>query len=188
MQPMDALWRAMESKLNRQGRLIIGIDGMSASGKTGLAQRIHEACGANVYHMDDFFLTPDLRTLERLNEPGGNVDYVRFEREVLDAMKKGEPFAYHPFHCKSMSLSDPIQVVPGSIEVIEGAYSLHPYFKNPYDLRVFMRIDAQRQRKRILKRNGEQMLQRFENEWIPMEHKYFEAFDIQSQCELIIEG
>ena len=32
--------------------------------------------------MDDFFLPMELRTAERLEEPGGNVHYERFSAEV----------------------------------------------------------------------------------------------------------
>ena len=40
-----------------------------------------------------------------------------------------------------------------------------------------MRIDPQLQRKRILRRNGEAMLQMFENRWIPMENAYRTAWE-----------
>ena len=58
----------------------IAIDGNSGAGKSTLANILGGIYDANIFHMDDFFLTPDLRTEERLREVGGNVDYVRFKR------------------------------------------------------------------------------------------------------------
>lgn len=47
--------------------------------------------------MDDFYLQPHQRTTKRLREPGGNVDYERFETEVLQPMLTGEAFSYRPY-------------------------------------------------------------------------------------------
>lgn len=38
------------------------------------------------------------RTKERYEEPGGNVDYKRFEQEVLVSLKKGETVFYRPYY------------------------------------------------------------------------------------------
>ena len=46
--------------------------------------------------MDDFYLQPHQRTTKRLREPGGNVDYERFETEVLQPLLTGEAFSYRP--------------------------------------------------------------------------------------------
>ena len=40
------------------------------------------------------------------------------------------------------------------LNIIEGSYSLHPYFKDPYDLHIFMDIDPDSQMENIIKRNG----------------------------------
>ena len=49
--------------------------------------------------MDDFFLPFELRTAERLKEPGGNVHYERFIDEVVSKLSAGEPFEYGVFRC-----------------------------------------------------------------------------------------
>jgi hypothetical protein len=53
---------------------------------------------------------------------------------------------------------------------------------------VFFRIDPQLQLSRILARNGKAALKTFENRWIPLENKYFEALDILSQCDIVIDS
>lgn len=42
--------------LKSKQHLILAIDGMSASGKTTLANELHQILGGHLFHMDDFFL------------------------------------------------------------------------------------------------------------------------------------
>jgi len=71
--------------------------------------------------------------------------------------------------------------------VVEGAYSMHPDLAGYYDLSVFLRQTPEIQRSRILRRNGEAVAQRFFSSWIPMEERYFAAFDTANRCDLILE-
>lgn len=163
----------------------VAIDGMSGSGKSTLAEKIRQAFDCNVFHMDDYFLTPELRTRSRLNEVGGNVDYVRFKREVIDMLNSGTEFFYRPYNCKTCSISAPVKVPPKKLNVIEGVYSMHPSLRGAYDLKVFMFVDSVTQQKRILHRSGEELLERFVNEWIPMENRYFDEYNIRILCDII---
>ena len=128
--------------------------------------------------MDDFFLRPEQRTAERFAEIGGNVDYERFRDEVLAPLKNSLAFSYRPFDCSTFSLSEPIFVLPKKLNIIEGTYSHHPYFKDPYDLKIMLTVDEETQRQRILQR-PEFLRKRFFEEWIPMENRYFDALKIQ---------
>ena len=70
--------------------------------------------------------------------------------------------------------------------IIEGSYSQHPYFGEPYDLRVFCEISDKEQKERILKRNGLEMLERFSNEWIPKENAYFNTYKIREKSGFLL--
>jgi hypothetical protein len=70
--------------------ILIAIDGNCAAGKTTLAARLQNDLGGNVFHMDDYYLQSYQRTENRLKETGGNVDYERFKKEVIEPLKKGE--------------------------------------------------------------------------------------------------
>ena len=165
---------------------IIAIDGRCAAGKTTLARKLSEITGAGVIHMDDFFLPMELRTRERLSEAGGNVDYERFANEVLPNLGQAKEFAYRRFECSRMELGE-MRVIPeGDIRIVEGAYSCHPRFGEYMTLRIFCDVLPQEQCNRIRKRNGEKMLARFVNEWIPMEEKYLKQFYIRERADLII--
>ena len=181
------LFAAIDSLMAEGRPVITAIEGGSASGKTTLAALLEHVYGCNVFHMDDFFLQMHQRTPARYAEPGGNVDYERFRMEVLGPLSAGRPFAYRPFSCADMALGVPISITPGMLSIVEGAYSMHPTFSSFYDLSVFLRVDPQTQKDRILRRNGEAMQRRFLEEWIPLERKYFDCFDIPSQCSMIID-
>lgn len=123
--------------------LVIAVDGRCAAGKTTLAAMIEEKTGCNVIHMDHFFLQPGQRTKERLDEPGGNVDYERVRKEVIIPLSRGQAFSYQPFDCKSMELTREIKIKPASLAVVEGSYSCHPVLWDFYDLRIFLDIGAE---------------------------------------------
>ena len=165
-------------------KIVIAIDGRCAAGKTTLAKALQEELGCQVIHMDHFFLRPEQRTPERYQEPGGNVDRERFLEEVLLPLQKEEQFSYRPFDCHSMSLAQEITIYPNSITIVEGTYSAHPQLWNYYDYHIFMTVSKGLQLKRIARRNGA-YLSMFRDQWIPMEEKYFAAFDFEQKCEFV---
>jgi len=181
------LFDRIEGLMKLDRPIYVAIDGNSGAGKSTLADLIGDVYDCNIFHMDDFFLTPDLRTEERLKEVGGNVDYVRFKKEVIQGLKSGQEFAYRPYNCQIMALEDAIPVKPKKLNIIEGVYSLHPTLIDTYDLKVFMAIDPEEQSRRILERNGPFMHKRFINEWIPLENQYFETMGIRDKCDLVFE-
>ena len=171
---LESAIKQIDDLLTQKDAVIVAIDGKCTSGKTTLASKLAKLYDCNVFHMDDFFLRPEQRTPERFAEVGGNVDYERFLEEVLLPLKSSKTFSYRPFDCSTFTLSDPVIVTPKRLNIIEGTYSHHPYFGNPYDLKILLTIDEETQRRRILDR-PEFLHKRFFEEWIPMENRYFDA-------------
>lgn len=167
---------------NEKETIFVAIDGKCASGKTTLGYYLKEIFDCNLFHMDDFFLQDYQRTKKRLAEVGGNVDYERFKREVLMPVIKKEDVKYRVFNCMKNNMDDMIMIPYKQLNIVEGSYSMHPYFDDIYDLCVFMNIDDDNQIENIRKRNGEKMLIRFKEEWIPKENAYFNKFDIKDKC------
>lgn len=165
---------------------IVAIDGNSASGKSTLAENLSKLFDCNIFHMDDFFLQKSQRTPERFEEPGGNVDYERFYKEVFKPLVNKEDVIYRKFNCSEMELGDYERVEYKKLNIIEGAYSMRPEFKDGYALKIFLQIESERQKTRILHRNGGMMLQRFINEWIPLEEKYFTYFKVKENSDIVI--
>lgn len=168
------------------GAYVISIDGPAASGKSTLSEMLAMALDCDVVHMDDFFLPPELRTSSRLAEPGGNVHYERFIDQVLQNIQDEKEFCYGAFDCSRMAMGETVVVRPGKYRVVEGSYSHHPLFGNYADLKVFLEIDRESQRRRIMDRNGPRMWERFHRDWIPMEEKYFNTFGIPGKADVKI--
>ena len=182
---METIKKRIDELLEQKDMVIVAIDGKCTSGKTTLAGKLAEMYDCNVFHMDDFFLRPEQRTPERYAEVGGNVDYERFKEEVLVPLKAGKPFSYRPFDCSTFTLEEAVSVTPKKLNIIEGSYSNHPHFGAPYDLKILLTITDELQRQRIIQRPVS-LHKRFFEEWIPMEQKYIEHFQIFQACDIIL--
>lgn len=179
---LNTVIKQIEVLREQKGIVTVAIDGKCTSGKTTLASMLAQRYDCNVFHMDDFFLRPEQRTPERLSEIGGNIDYERFQKEVLMPLQSGSSFSYRPYVCKTQMLSKSVCVFPKALNIIEGSYALHPYFGNPYDLRILLTVSEEIQRQRILERSAF-LHRRFFDEWIPMENRYFQTLPAQSDLE-----
>lgn len=179
------IFRRVDSLMKSKDSVRVAIDGNCGAGKSTLAALIGEVYDCNIFHMDHFFLRPELKTKKRLEEVGGNVDYSRFRKEVIAGIQSGHEFKYQIYDCKKMSLNEYITVPPKKLNIIEGAYSMHPTLSVNYDLKVFLSIDEKEQRDRILKRNGNIMQKQFLSKWVPLENEYFRQMRIKEKCDLI---
>lgn len=140
-----------------RGRCLVAIDGNSGSGKSTLAAQLAAASGATLFHMDDFFLPPQLRTEARLDTPGGNIDSERFVKEIIKGLEKGKTFSYRAFSCKNSSYIE--KTAPHStVNIFEGVYSMHPDWQAELNLKVFLQIPPEVQQDRILHRSGPEQL------------------------------
>ena len=173
-------------KVLSEGNVRLAIEGGSASGKSTLGEILHSIYNCTVFHMDDFFLRPEQRTPERLAQVGGNIDIERFVEEVLLPLKNGAVVNYRRFDCSTATILPTVTLHATPLTVIEGAYSMHPIARNFYNMSIFLDVSSDTQRRRIQKRNGPGMAERFFNEWIPMEQRYFEKTNIRSCCDIII--
>ena len=169
------------------GPVIVAVDGRCASGKTtfaGLCAQLFEDC--NVFHMDDFFLPPDLRTPERLTTPGGNVHYERAESQLFRPLSRGESVTFSPFDCSTFTLGKAVQVPFKRLNIMEGSYSLHPALAPYSTVKIFLTCDRKKQFRRLEARNPE-LLTDFLTRWIPMEEAYFKAFSIKKGCDVVVD-
>jgi uridine kinase len=171
--------------LKEKEYVVIAIDGCAASGKTTLAKKLSNMFNASVIHMDDFFLPFEKRTEERLNTPGGNIDYERFKEEVVNNLDND--FTYNAFNCSIMKVDKEVFVKKTNLLIIEGSYSLHPYFGKYYDLSIFLDIDKDEQIDRIRNRDGEKLLKMFIEKWIKYETNYHDYYHIKTTADIYVK-
>ena len=133
--------------------------------------------------MDHFFPRPEQRTAQRLAQPGGNIDWERFSRELLLPLREGKPPLYRPFDCRSGRLLEPIPFSPGPVVLIEGSYACHPALREHYDLRAFLDVSPAEQAQRITAREGEAYARVFREKWVPLEEAYFAACQVEECCD-----
>lgn len=166
--------------------VLVAIDGMCGSGKTTLGKYLHQCLGGRLFSMDDYFLQFSQRSRARLYQVGGNVDYERFQQEVLIPVLHGQDVIYRIFSCQTGKIGDGTIMPAERLNIVEGVYSQHPVFGDVFDLKVFMEISQKLQLERIQLREGNVKLKRFQEEWIPKENAYFEKFDIRKNSQIII--
>ncbi len=174
--------------LAEKSRIIVALEGGCAAGKSTAAALLEKLYDCSVFHMDDFFLRPEQRTKTRLTEPGGNVDWERFQEEVLSPLTRGEAIRYRRYNCHTQTVEAPKTIVPRALNIVEGVYSMRPELAPAYDLSAFLSVSPELQHIRIEKRNDPDMQAMFFVLWIPLENSYFDALDVRSRCDLILES
>lgn len=182
--PYREILAAIDRLQQAHAQVRVAIDGPCASGKSTLGRALARGCRCPLIHMDDFYLRPEQRTPERLAEPGGNVDYERFDREILSPLCRGEAAQYRPWLCREAVFGPEITVAPTPLAVVEGSYSLRPELRDRYHLRIWVEAPWEVRRARLLKRGGPDCLARFEQIWVPLEDRYFAVCRVKECCHI----
>lgn len=180
--------RSIDLLLKEQSFVRVAIDGPCASGKSTLGQMLSQLYQCPLISMDDFFLRPEQRSKARLSEPGGNVDYQRFDQEVLVPLCQHTEFSYRPWSCHLQAFSTPRKIPVSPLTIVEGSYSLRPDLRDRYHLRIWVEATPEIRQERLLKRDGPEMLERFRSVWIPLENHYFSSCCVKECCHLIWNG
>jgi len=183
---VDELYGKIERLLSEKKRVIIGIDGMCGSGKTTFSRFLKERYNATLIQMDYFFLPISEKTKKRMDEPGGNVDYVRVMNEIFLQLDQDE-ITYNKYDDTNLKYT-PETTKLSNLVVIEGAYSMRPEFIKFYDLKLFFSIESELQIKRLTKREGIDGVGDYIDMWIPLENKYIKELGIRKVCDHIVEA
>ncbi|MBR5453632.1 MAG: hypothetical protein IKV54_06090 [Clostridia bacterium] len=180
-----ALSSLIERIENEAGKVTVVIDGNSGSGKSVLGEMLREAFDGNLYHADDYFLPKVRKTPDRLSEPGGNIDYERMRDELALPLSAGEQVFCRRYDCGSGTLGETVEMPDKCVSIIEGVYSMHREMQICGAVRVLLTLSPELQRERILKRNGEFILSRYEKEWLPLEKNYFDSYKLWDSCDYV---
>lgn len=161
----------------------IAIEGKSGSGKSTIAMLLLESFDSTVIHVDDFFLDDKMKTKERLDEVGGNINYEALQN-VLNNININKPLKFNKYNCTIKEYEEKIIAKVNKIIFIEGVYSMHPKLYDYYDATIYLDIDETIQLKRLKERETPFKFNKYINEWIPLENIYFEKENIRYKATL----
>lgn len=157
--------------------MIILIDGRCLSGKTVLAAQLADNLDCNIIHIDDFYLPISKRNDNWKKEIAGNIDKIRFHKEIIQPLVHQQDYIYQSFSCTNQQLNDAIKISYKPITIIEGSYSFYLFRNEKVDLKILLDVDKDKQIARILSRNPNS-LDSFQQTWIPLEEHYYQNFDM----------
>lgn len=182
----EPLFELIEKEIPKRARTVLAIDGPAASGKSTLAALLAEKYGAQIVHMDDFFLPHERKTPERLAEFDGNIDRERFCNELLPHINSALPFSYGKYDCSAGTVISHAEVVAARLAVVEGVYSLSPHFEKCYDIKIMLTIEKGEQMARLSSRCAAWQLEKFKSVWLPLEERYFSLGGIREKCDIVL--
>jgi uridine kinase len=122
---------------------LIGIDGLSVSGKSTLADRLETELGAQVLYLDDFIL-PEAEWRGRIG-PSFPFEYVRYAEflAAVQMLARGETICIPLYDWSTGRVGDAHREIrPEGMVVVEGVSALHPNLAPLYDLRLWVESDA----------------------------------------------
>ncbi len=176
--PSEAIARVVHEIGGRTGTSWVGIDGLGASGKTTLAEALSTAlAGSVVVHVDDF-ARPDL--------PGWELQ--RFVVQVRDPLLAGRPALYQRWNWSTNTGAEWIEVRPGGPVIVEGVSSTDTRLGVPWDFTIWVDVPREMRVRRALERDGEAMMHRWLNDWIPSEEDYVRRQQPRNRVDLIVDG
>lgn len=181
------LLKILDDLYHQKKKLLIALDGYSASGKSTLSKMLKTIFNGNVFHTDDFFKKMEIDPNNPISMYGNNIDFVKINRTILKPLKLGEDVSYQPFDFKKHQHIDRINISFKDFNIIEGAYSMHPHLEVEYDYKILMKIGFMKAIFRILKRNGFKRLIKFITKWMPKERSYVKHLHIEQKADYILE-
>ena len=175
----------IEAETAKRERTVLAIDGAAASGKTNLAFFLAEKYGAEIVHMDDFFLPRERKTQARLAEPDGNIDRERFAAEVLPFINSRSEFSYGRYDCSLGKVAENVKIGASRLVIVEGVYSLSPHFAEHYDIKIMLTVEKETQLARLRMRCEDWQYESFLNIWLPLEARNFRLLGIENTCDMV---
>lgn len=152
------------------------VEGKSASGKSTIANLLKKEQDITLVHMDDFF--------DHHNEEIG-INSERIVKEIITSAVFGNPLKYNKYDCTSKTYTDELIPKVTSTILFEGVYSANPILRDFLSGIIYIHINDDIQQDRLMRRNRF-LYNRFVNEWIPREKRYFEKYNIIANADIIV--
>jgi uridine kinase len=183
---------------------VVGIDGRSGGGKSTLAVAVAARLPADhgltvtVIEGDEFYAggssaTWDARTAE---EKADLVIDWRRQRVVLESLLVEGVAEWRPFDWEADDwdadevplLDRAVGATAADVVILEGAYSCRPELHDLVDLLVLLDPPAERRRRQLLEREGDEYRADWEGRWGEAEDHYFGVVMPPERFHLVLGG
>ena len=175
----------IEKVLSERKTVIVAIDGRCGAGKTTLAAALAERFRGTVFHLDDFYLSPQQRAKRIKKEGFANADLKRFENEVLKNISRKEPFSYFKYLPKSGTSEEVKVEVLTAVNIVEGSFCTDASLRAYFDLKIFLTAGLEQRLERLLKRK--ENIEEYINKWIPYEENFFRKQGTESAADVVFD-
>jgi uridine kinase len=193
--PLASIMTCLLAASATRTTVLAGVDGRGGAGKTHFAARVQEelqsaGLGVDVVHFDDFFLPRAERWQGAgAGKPvGGDFDWMRLRREVLDPLHGDRVARYERYDWASDALTDTCEVLPGGIVIVEGVYCTRRELRDLYDLRLWVTCPPRLRLARGMERDGRSARGLWELDWMPNEDLYVERHHPERSAHFVIDG
>ena len=169
---------AATARRNPDRTVFVGVDGFGAAGKSTLAAAIAAAVdGAEVVRVDDFW-GPSIREW----------DWDRFRAQVLMPLLAGDPARYQVWDWVRDVGGEWVEFPPGRLVVVEGVSATREEAGVPWDLTIWVETPRELRLTRAIGRDGEAMLGRWLDDWMPSEEAYAQRQRPLERIDLLVHG
>ena len=156
----------------------IGIDGLGAAGKSTLARDIGGAiAGAQIVSVDDFW-----------GHGISEWDWPRFNAEVAVPLAADQAARYRAWDWDANVLGGWRRVEPRGLVIVEGVSATRREVRLPWTLTVWVDTPAAVRLSRARERDGDAMLSRWLDDWMPSEQAYVERERPMDRVDVIVAG
>jgi uridine kinase len=178
----------------------VGIDGVSAAGKTTFADALVPHIDAPVVRasFDDFHYPRAIRYARGEGADSyyeDTFDAARFRAELLEPFARGEPIRPKIFdHVHDAPIEEPpVQPPPGAALVVDGIWLHKPELRDAFDFTIWLAIDRQVALERAIARDAGWMesvdaaRERYATRYFPGETRYLDEVRPQELADLVVD-
>jgi len=170
---------------------LIGIDGMSAAGKSTFSERLGLAISDmgrthSIIPMDDLF-SPEVHQSENNSlYPGFDMKWIK--NDIIDPLKKGVSVSFQRYDKVTKSMAEWRDIPANAIIILEGIFTTGELLGNALDLRLWVECPREKILDRADERSGPGSRDLWEVQWLPAEEAYITREISGSDYDLTIDG
>ena len=179
----------IESLSPRYSQKIIAIDGLGGSGKKTFTEALHRAVPHSaVVHIDDFVKREHERVTKTPELVDPNIDWDRFEREIITPLRYSAPIVYHKYNSLTGELGESVKLSPSVPIFVEGGFVTQNRFAENYDFKIWIESSDSVRMTRILESKGEKKWKEWQDSERPIEERYVEHEKHNLRADLVVDG